>query len=936
MNGFALQRGDAPESTGSSCCVEHAAFALQAGESLDPAWPARDFKARFVGDIRLAKAGVYTFHVEFEGGAATIETIDPEGHGGVSGATEPPPGAVGQLVTTVGCARPATVRVIVGFERRGEERARLQLSWSLAKADSANFAREPLPTRFVTPPPELRDSCRAAEGVDAGRVALVELGCVNCHDAGAAAMALPAREPIDLTRVAARADEAWLRRWIAAPQSAQPGGGMPELIGSAQKTSDVEALLALLRATVAPAGELNPAVDPTQTAHGRELYHSLGCVACHGALASPAAAFGDETLSQELAIGRVAAPFGDLAGKWRIGELAVFLRDPLAVRKHGRMPSFGLSEPESITLAHYLAEQFGPAPRSAAAATAPAAAAPVAPPDLIERGKQRFNELGCAACHVVSSDAQVRRPEGVKSLSTLDATRGCLAESAAARGAAPRYELTAARRAELRAGLASVSAIVAAGGAMSPRTRTDDRFAALHCGACHERGDVGGVGGTGDPDGWGAYFRSRSEADLGEEGRLPPRLDGVGTKLQSPWIEQVVATGARARPYLATRMPQFGAAAATEFAHGFASAEGVWRSDDPVAVSSGALQDGAAPLGGPSVEARAVFGRQLAGSGGMNCISCHAFGARPLAGTPGLDFLQFATRVRRDWFATYAQNPLRFKPGTRMPSYFEAGRSTIATVLGGDAAAQIDALWCWFERADSMPTPSGVPTGERRLLPVGDRPVVFRTFLARAGNRGIAVGTPSGLHFAFDAEQIRLCEAWSGDFLDVAPVWEGRGGGIAVQLGPIVWSAPPGPLLTLEPALSDNGRAQGLKFLGYRLEPDGTPVFQWEVRARSVPADAPPQDDAVKVEERFIPHPSTGVLFLRKLEIRGASKERPVWLTPIGERGRIYANATVALPIADFQSQMPSGVRLDLGQKEALPLTPTEPGQPITLFIEVR
>src|SRR6185503_2508790 len=116
-----------------------------------------------------------------------------------------------------------------------------------------------------------------------------------------------------------------------------------------------------------------------------------------------------------------------------------------------------------------------------------------------------------------------------------------------------------------------------------------------------------------------------------------------------------------------------------------------------------------------------------------------------------------------------------------------------------------------------------------------------------------------GLHFAFDAEQIRLCEAWSGEFLDVAPVWNGRGGNVAPQLGPIVWSAAAGPALLLEPPQgewpTDSGRNHGLKFRGYRLAADGTPTFLWELRKAGTPPDDPPQPGAIEVEETFVPDP---------------------------------------------------------------------------------
>src|SRR6185369_5801844 len=300
----------------------------------------------------------------------------------------------------------------------------------------------------------------------------------------------------------------------------------------------------------------------------------------------------------------------------------------------------------------------------------------------------------------------------------------------------------------------------------------------------------------------------------------------------------------------------------------------------------------------PFDAALTLDGRRLVGEEGLNCITCHSYGDRPSAGTPGLDFLDMAKRIRGDFWLRYALSPLRMKPGTRMPTYFEDGKSQTRDILDGDATRQIEAIGAWFERAHEMPAPEGVPTGQKMVLDVGDKPVVFRTFLERAGSRGIAVGTPQGLHFAFDAEQIRLVEAWTGQFLDVAPVWNGRGGNVAPELGPVVWSAAPGPMLMLAPAdarkpdgtvdvpklpdaehwPTDGGRSHGVKFRGYRLEADGTPTFLYELRDASVPFDAPPQPNAAQVEERFEPSTKPGVRFKRTFKVIGLPEDRLVMI----------------------------------------------------------
>ena len=50
------------------------------------------------------------------------------------------------------------------------------------------------------------------------------------------------------------------------------------------------------------------------------------------------------------------------------------------------------------------------------------------------------------------------------------------------------------------------------------------------------------------------------EEGLGNPGRIPPTLDGVGAKLRPEWLRKVLFDGAAVRPYMHTRMPQFGEA----------------------------------------------------------------------------------------------------------------------------------------------------------------------------------------------------------------------------------------------------------------------------------------------------------------------------------------------------------------------------------------
>ncbi|MCX6951918.1 MAG: hypothetical protein NTV51_07105, partial [Verrucomicrobia bacterium] len=92
-----------------------------------------------------------------------------------------------------------------------------------------------------------------------------------------------------------------------------------------------------------------------------------------------------------------------------------------------------------------------------------------------------------------------------------------------------------------------------------------------------------------------------------------------------------------------------------------------------------------------------------------------------------------------------------------------------------------------------------------------------------------SVGTPAGVHYAYDLETGAILRAWRGAWLDTAEMWEGRG---EPQL-----AKPNGPALTLNArptvAFIENPRTAGWpetadvmqSSQGYVLEPDGQPVF---------------------------------------------------------------------------------------------------------------
>ena len=103
---------------------------------------------------------------------------------------------------------------------------------------------------------------------------------------------------------------------------------------------------------------------------------------------------------------------------------------------------------------------------------------------------------------------------------------------------------------------------------------------------------------------------------------------------------------------------------------------------------------------------------------------------------------------------------------------------------------------------------------------------------------------------AFSADTCRLSYAWAGNFLDVQPVWDGRGGNPAKLLGTKFWTTPAGfpwalgtsdtvpdfDKIAKDPAyggpLKDAEAYTGpmaVRFKGYSTGDDGMPTLKYQL-----------------------------------------------------------------------------------------------------------
>jgi hypothetical protein len=178
-------------------------------------------------------------------------------------------------------------------------------------------------------------------------------------------------------------------------------------------------------------------------------------------------------------------------------------------------------------------------------------------------------------------------------------------------------------------------------------------------------------------------------------------------------------------------------------------------------------------------------------------------------------------------------------------------------------------------------------------LLVKDRPELLRTFMPdNAGTRPIAVGFPgSAGSYCFDSHAARVVYAWEGNFLDVQPVWDQRGGNQAKLLGQKYLTTPPGqPWAVTDGDVPDFAKrapdfAYGapmpfdtiykgpmrVHFDGYSLDTVGKPTFRYSV-------DSSDGSSSVTVADTPVPLRATIASGLQRSFVIDRPAGKTLWL----------------------------------------------------------
>jgi cytochrome c551/c552 len=660
--------------------------------------------------------------------------------------------------------------------------------------------------------------------IEAGELLIGELGCVNCHQvSGDLVDRFPTRQAPLLDGIGARVNHDWLVAWLASPHATKAGTVMPDLLAGRKAKSRKSLSEGLAHFLISLGGDSKSLDGNGDAASGRKLYHTVGCVACH----QPEPGYspeGESAGTSRTALGVPSVPLGNLGAKHGVASLAAFLRDPLKTRPSARMPKVPLSEAEAADLARYLIAEAG-APQKK-----------IKPGGLKKRiGKSAFASLGCAACHRVEVGGKAIESKLTgKPLAELPtgSASGCLSSRPLEK--VPFYDLSAGQRAAVAAALKHLPTAAE----VSFAERSNKLMTALNCFACHQRGEIGGP-----EDGRKIYFHTTGQ-DLEDEGRFPPLLTGAGRKLRPEAMVEIIQGKGAVRPYMSTRMPDFGEAHARELALMFPTLD-IPKNETPTPRN-----------GVENKVGRNMWGRALLGAKGLSCIACHDLNGTKSLGIRAMDLAHAQSRLRPEWFRDYLIDPAKFRPGTRMPSFWPEGKP-ILKGNGGATSRQIDSIWVYLNEVDQSRLPEGLEKKGNFELKPTDKPIVLRTFMETAGLHAIAVGYPGGMSAAFDSKNVHWSLFWKGRFLDAESTWDDRFTPLAKPLGEsVVKPATKFPfddtVIGFTP-VNREGAVEKKKpvFRGYRKDSRGNPTMVYSYAGLEIEDTLTPSKDGKSVRQNI-------------------------------------------------------------------------------------
>ncbi len=512
------------------------------------------------------------------------------------------------------------------------------------------------------------DEGHIAEG---GLLLLGELQCVSCHGAPKAWKdRLPALAKLSLAGVGSRlsADDLWL--FVRSPQHRKKGTTMPGLFsGDDRDDVALEAITEYLSSLKEPVKKY-PQGDVER---GRKLYHTIGCVACH----EPAKIedYRPVEAPPNVAVEQPGLPSVPVlfADRYDRDALVAFLLNPLKMRPSGRMPATQMTEQEAADVAAYL--QINQEPMNAQERAVLKIKAPG-----VEQGRQAFITMNCVACH--DAGGEQIAAESPKTLMSLQSDHGCLTSQKKA--GVPDYGLSDFQKRAIKLALAKIKAEPVPV-AQTASEMCDAIFVRLNCFACHE---WNGKGGLEEPR--AQYFTCDPAAhQMGEVGRLPPKLDQAGQKITPDWLEKMFwGEDGGVRPHMTARMPRYGKANAEPLV---VLLEEASRPEKPVKKVAASVMK----------HPRAEDGRVLmgVGKGGLGCVNCHGLKESKSLEIPAINLTRTIQRLQPDYFKEILLKQHAPQIGALVPPVL-MGRK--------NADEEIEQIWTYLKEIDRSRMPDGL------------------------------------------------------------------------------------------------------------------------------------------------------------------------------------------------------------------------------------
>jgi mono/diheme cytochrome c family protein len=756
---------------------------LAANESPHPAIRSSDFTVQWRGTLVVDRPGTYRL------AALVVGELNLAIDGRTLLRIKQVSDSVPSVVWSEPCEfRQGAVSIAARYAKKHVGRAVVVVYWQMA-----GQPRERLPTRLLFHSNSLDSRIAKFENVERGRRLVSRFGCLNCHSAEVQSREYFAQEPDaapDFRKLNERVFRTWLFHWLKDPQLFRPKTPMPRIFGeSSPEQADLAALVEYLAPDGVDSDKYDHIAAPQKVALGEKVFLKTGCIACHALLGEAPTAVAE--------LHRLEG----LHSKQPRSALTQRLINPTLHRPDSCMPDFELATENRSSLEplldYLMSNRLEVFERPLRTRRVPDSSLTSANGDrenrrqpvnqsssLRRKGRDILQARRCLNCHRLDGD----RPS-MSGILGLDEIRlrplpaaGCLADVVPA--GLPDFGLSGPDRESIIAACVFYRSLKQT--SRAPTFVLDELLARRGCIACHVNKYDGGK------------LLHRFEDSARERGVVVeptqdvPDLTEVAQRLRGTHLRRVLLEGVRLRPWLNMKMPRY-------------TRRQVDRLAELLAESSElhvALQGDREP---EMSDEESKIGRLLVGAAGLNCVACHDWGIHTAIGTRAPDLATAPIRLRYSWFQQWLSDPQRIRPGTRMPAFFPNGRSVLPQHLGGNASRQIDAIWTYLARSNRLEPPlrsqvGTVVTGETNLpIPV-DRPLMAHGFMInQAGLRGIAIGFPEKMSFAFDADTCQLTQCWSGGFVEIGD-WYGSGRGTTVQnglriQGNILWRNPEGSQL---------------------------------------------------------------------------------------------------------------------------------------------